>query len=173
MRKTTITFMVIAVLGLLLLASPVFAAKQREDWVSGKTNKDWCVLCLDKADLRYQKFRPDGRRDPYTPDHDNSWDARAGLEWDLQLLRWGFWRNDVHTEQLLDGRVKTVGWHWTLGIRIPRLRSELFHEHHSQHVLDQRPVQRDGTDLPQGFRKFPVEDSYGIRITLFDRRDGR
>lgn len=128
---------------------------------------DWCVLCIDKVDLRYQQFKD--RRDPYTPDKDEQWGSRVGLDWDLQLLRYGFWRNDVHAEQLQDGRVKTVGWHWFLGLRLPPLRSEIFHEHHSQHVLDQAPLERDGDDLPQGFRKFPVEDSYGVRVHLYLR----
>lgn len=127
------------------------------------------VLDVDKVALRYQKF--DDNRDPYVPQWDERWAYRAGLEWNLTMLEWGYWRNDVHTEALETGVVKTVGWQWELGIRLPFMRSEIFQQHHSRHIMDERPRERDGDVLPGRGTKFPVEQSYGIRVTLYERKD--
>lgn len=136
---------------------------------SPATAGDYRLVDLDSVDFRYQEFS--ARRDPYTPTFDEQWKYRAALDWNLNLLKYGFWDNSVHTEGLEDGRVKTVGWHWFFGFRIPPLRMDVFHEHHSQHVMDEHPTQRDGSQLPNGYRKFPVEDSVGVRFRLYGKSD--
>ena len=125
------------------------------------------LLEVETLDFRYQKFKD--RRDPYIPNYDKDWDYRAALDWDLTSLRYVFWDNSVHVEGLKDGRVKSVGWHWFLGVKIPIWNVDIYHEHHSQHVMDQDPMERSGEPLPQGYRKFPVEDSFGIRFNLYHK----
>ncbi len=147
---------------LILLTSGTASA-----WTPSKPSNDWSLVELQEISLRYQDFKD--RRDPYTPQHDANWGYKTSLDWDVSLLKYGFWNNEVHAEGLKDGRVKTVGWHWFLGVQVPTWGLAIFHEHHSQHILDERPLERDGDDLPQGYRKFSVEDSYGVRLTLYSR----
>jgi hypothetical protein len=163
--KDILLWTVLLILGTFLLAINLLAAEGKQALAPAPA-ASYCLLCVDSIDLRYQKFK-EGRRDPYAPGWDSEWDYRAGLEWNLQLLRWGFWENDVHTEALESGIVKTVGWHWRLGIRLPFMRSEIFHEHHSRHVMDEGPRERDGGRIPAN--RFPVEDSIGLRMNLYRR----
>lgn len=49
---------------------------------------------------------------------------------------------------------KTVGWEWELGIGTEWL--DVYRYHHSRHIMD------EVGETP----KFPVQDSYGVRIHL-------
>jgi hypothetical protein len=120
---------------------------------------------VERLSLRLAKFQEN--RDPQTPQYDQSeYYGRAGLDFDLRVLRYGFVENYVHTESKRDGTVATVGWHWMAGLRLyPGI--DVFQEHHSQHILDTpSQVNRVSTN------KFPVEDSFGVRfnIVLDNRR---
>jgi hypothetical protein len=102
-------------------------------------------------------------RDPMTPDiGQDEYQARAALEMDLSVAKYLFWENRIHTESVAS-TVKTVGWHWIAGIRfLPWL--DVIHEHHSRHVMDQ-PQERYNPETGKR-EKYPVEDSYGIRIHI-------
>ncbi len=120
---------------------------------------EYHVLNLEYYDFTYQKFK--ANRDPYTPDVDNYAD-RASTNFRIGLLNnLMYWDNQVHTETVDTGSVKTVGWHWVLGLRVTS-QIDLFSEHHSRHVMEEyRPTKN-------GHNTFPVEDSYGIKIKLVD-----
>jgi hypothetical protein len=94
-------------------------------------------------------------RDPYAPQYTGQWEQRAALDWDLSVWKYGYWRNELHTETA--GRVpKTVGWQWELGVQVGK-HLDLFRAHHSRHIMDEPGPTRD---------RFPVQDSYGVRIHL-------
>lgn len=131
--------------------------------VHQRGSDEWHLIDVDRLDLKYMKFRDN--RDPMTPQYtSDAYDYRAALQFDVSLLKYGTWENDVHMETLDSGEVKTVGWHWIAGVRAGRYL-DLIYEHHSRHVMDedQQSRQQDRNN------KFPVEDSYGIRIHLLGK----
>lgn len=71
--------------------------------------------------------------------------------------------NTVHTEGT-ESQLQTVGWHYEMGIRM-NSQISIFHEHHSRHRLDSE-VADTGRD-PSSRTKFPVEDSYGVRLQFY------
>ena len=86
---------------------------------------------------------------------------RASTNFRLGLARTLYWDNNLHTEAVRSGTVKTVGWHWIMGVRLTKM-IDLFQEHHSRHVVEEYRATKNGRNT------FPVEDSYGIRITIID-----
>lgn len=121
----------------------------------------WTPVQLDKFDLRIMKFT--GNQDPMTPEIDpERYKYRAAADFDISLLGIGFWENQIHTEAV-EHAVKSVGWHWNLGVRITSWLDAMY-EHHSRHVLDQEQyLRKEWEESP----KFPVEDSYGLRIHVY------
>lgn len=124
------------------------------------------LIEADRVDFEYYKIN--GLRDPYAPQYDELWDYRAALRWDLTILKYGYMLNDTHTEGLKDGRVKTVGWQWELGLHLTD-NIDIFEFHHSRHIFDVNAKQRDGSDLPGKGKNFPVENSWGLRVTLYKK----
>jgi hypothetical protein len=119
-------------------------------------------LDLDYFDFRAAKFGDN--RDPLTPDiSPREYSGRLATEFQMRLLEVIYWKNYVHTEGT-EAKVQTVGWQWELGLRITDQISA-FYEHHSRHRLD-----TSNPDLDQNLkpRKFPVEDSYGIRLRIYE-----
>lgn len=121
----------------------------------------WNLVDVDRLDLELSRLDPT-TRDPYTPEYTGRWRDGIALNWDLTLLRWGYWRNRVHAETTNpSGSVTTMGWQWEAGAHVGPW-FDLFHQHHSRHVLDETPPDRfEGSS-----RQFPVENSYGVRIHL-------
>lgn len=120
------------------------------------------LLDLDYFDMRGARFG--ANRDPLTPDiPSEDYTGRVSTQFNLRLLEVGYWDNRVHTEAI-QSKVQTVGWHWELGIRLTNTIS-FFHEHHSRHRMDDvYPYDYDGNGKPD---KFPVEDSYGIKLIFY------
>lgn len=122
---------------------------------------EYHLLAVDRLDLEYQKLDP-SNRDPYAPTYTGYWRERAVLHWDLKLIGFLYWRNNIHTETFdPGGQVKTVGWEWEAGAEVGKYL-DLFHYHHSRHVLDEGPLSRFNGQSNQ----FPVDNSYGVRIHL-------
>lgn len=122
---------------------------------------------LDKFSLKLMKFTCN--REIMTPEIEcMNYRGRVSADFDLSLFDRGFWRNQVHGEGT-DAKFMTMGWRYEMGVRLGQF--ELFHEHHSRHVLDQdMPLYWD-QDMNEPRRtKFPVEDSYGVRIVIYDRK---
>lgn len=112
-------------------------------------------------DLRTQRFSEN--RDALTPDiPQDQYKGRVATDFQLRILEVGYWKNYVHTEGT-PSQLQTVGWQWELGIRISDELS-IFHEHHSRHRMDSAELDLDGDGKPN---KFPVEDSYGIRLHFY------
>ncbi len=102
-------------------------------------------------------------RDPLTPDIDQSrYTGRVAADFQLRILEVGYWQNRVHTEGT-GAQLQTVGWHWELGIRLSD-QVAIYHEHHSRHRMDSVGIDANGDNRPD---KFPVEDSYGIRLRFY------
>jgi hypothetical protein len=105
-------------------------------------------------------------RDPIIPEVGCSeWKGRVALNADFRMLGAGYWKNQVHGEGT-DSAFKTMGWHFEVGINITSYL-DLFYEHHSRHVLDQGDAHHSSHDGSTTSSKFPVEDSYGIRMIFY------
>lgn len=126
---------------------------------------EWRLLDVERLDVEYHKLNPNNR-DPYAPDYTGKWADRAALKWDISILNYGYWRNNVHTETLQSGIVKTVGWEWEAGLSLGEYL-EVFHYHHSRHIMDEPPQRAD--HFPGARNQFPVEDSYGIRFKFIHK----
>lgn len=128
--------------------------------------KQYRLLDVEKMEFRAAHMDPQSR-DPYVPQYTDRWRERASLQWRVSVLESLYWDNDVHTETIDVGVVKTVGWHWELGLRINKYIAP-FWEHHSRHVMDEKPDER----FSGGRHQFPVEDSYGIRFKFVEEKIG-
>ena len=124
------------------------------------------LLDLEKFDIKYAQFKP-YTRDPLAPQYTGFWKDRGAIEWRINVLKALYWDNNMHLETIDAKTVKTVGWHWELGLRLHK-RLMIFHEHHSRHVLDE-----PAPELYYGRNQFPVEDSFGIRIKVVEEKVGR
>lgn len=120
------------------------------------------LIDLDSFDMKAAKFG--ANRDPLTPDiAPDKYVGRVESDFKLRILEVFYWDNQVHTEGV-EAKVQTVGWHWELGLRINKQFS-IFHEHHSRHRMDDAtPIDYDRDGQPD---KYPVEDSYGIRMNFY------
>lgn len=126
------------------------------------------ALALDKFSLKLMRFTCN--RELQTPDIECAdYYGRVATEFDLTILKYGFWRNEVHGEGT-QAKFMTIGWHWEMGIRLTD-QIEIYHDHHSRHVLDreQRYEWREASHTWAPI-KYPVEDSYGIRIIFYERK---
>lgn len=130
---------------------------------SQSSSAGWRLLDLDYFDFRAAKFG--ANRDPLTPDiPTKGYRGRLATDFQVRLLDAGYWKNLVHTEGT-EAKVETVGWQWELGIRLTS-QIAVFYEHHSRHRMDSASPDRDySSNKP---RKFPVEDSYGIRLRIYE-----
>lgn len=112
----------------------------------------------------------EGSRDPLAPQYTGSWESRAALGFRFNILGSLYWDNYVHMEAT--SVPKTVGWHWMLGLRVhPSV--DLFHEHHSRHLMDEMSTTNQSYDGRIGRNNFPVEDSYGIRFNIYTGTKGK
>jgi hypothetical protein len=111
-------------------------------------------------------------RDPIAPEYTGYWDYRAQANFRFNLFEALYWDNNVHTEAAY-GAVRTVGWHWVLGLRVTA-QIDVFHEHHSRHAMDRRPDSYDNYGSAPRKNAFPVEDSYGIKFNIYNAdKNGR
>lgn len=116
-------------------------------------------------DLEYSKLNPNNR-DPYAPEYTGRWKDRAALKWDISVFEFLYWRNNVHTEMIDTGQVKTVGWEWEAGLPLGKY-FEVEHHHHSRHIMDEPEQQR--YNYPDSGSQFPVEDSFLLRIKFINK----
>ena len=80
------------------------------------------------------------------------------LPYQLQQVPFSlFWRNDVKMDAT-NKQVRQVGWLWEIGIPIGK-HVELFHRHHSRHVLE-------NTNSQFGF---PLRDEYVVKLNIYKR----
>lgn len=122
---------------------------------------------LERFSLKLMKFGCN--RDHQTPELDcYNYRGRVASEFDLRFVNdYLFWRNEVHGEGT-DAKFMTMGWHYELGLDLGKV--ELLWEHHSRHTLDQaQPYYWDQYYETIRPTKYPVEDSYGIRINFYQR----
>lgn len=130
---------------------------------------DFKLIDVDKLDLEYLRLNPNNR-DPYAPEYTGRWKERAALKFNLNVLEYFYWDNNIHTETLDTGIVKTVGWEWDAGIHLGKYL-DVFHYHHSRHIMDE-PAQRDYQYGKHGSsNQFPVEDGFGIRFKFIPGKD--
>jgi len=125
------------------------------------------LLDLDRFSLSLMKFGCN--REHQTPDIQcYDYVGRVAAEFDLRMFNdWVFWRNEIHGEGV-DAKFVTMGWHYEIGIDLGMV--ELFWEHHSKHVLDSEQPDYWSDRLGDWRQhKFPVEDSYGIRLNFYQR----
>ena len=137
---------------MILLTSPTLAA-----------GKEY-FLNLEYLDMQWQKFKD--QRDPYVPEYNDDWAYRVSTNFRFAAFNVLYWDNNLHMEALDSGTPKTTGWHWTIGLRVTKIL-DIFAEHHSRHVME------DARAKINGQNQFPVEDSYGVRLIIFDNQPNR
>lgn len=125
-------------------------------------------LTLDLMALKVMRFTCN--RDPQLPDLEcQDWKGRVSAQFDLGILKYGFWRNDVHAEGT-DAKFMSVGWHWELGAKLGK-QIELIYEHHSRHTMDtEQPYSWIPGQTYVEQNRYPVEDSFGVRIIFYKRK---
>jgi hypothetical protein len=88
------------------------------------------------------------------------WSQGTSANYSLDLIRTEKyrmrWDNKVHGEAT-NKQFRQVGWQYDLSIGTGRI--DIFHSHHSQHLMDM-----DNGGGQQGLMAFPLENRYGIRI---------
>jgi hypothetical protein len=113
------------------------------------------LLDVDYVAVDYRKILP-GKREGYLPERDGEWTNGADFNLNLRFAEYFRWDNRFHMDGV-DSRLLHVGWEYRL--ILDKYPLQPFYYHHSQHALE---------DAPRG-RKFPVEDSYGLRMVFWDR----
>lgn len=116
---------------------------------------------LSEVDEMYIEYRhAEHLRDPYYPENkDDDWRDLAEFRWKWNSYKILFWENNLHLRTDAS-QVRHVGWEYTIGLNFTKYLSVVKY-HHSQHC----------TECEIETRKFPVEDSYGIRFYLVPGRD--
>lgn len=128
--------------------------------LSSIARADIKLMDAEKLEINYEKFKP-GRRDPYAPEKDGDWNYRTSLNFNINMVEYLYWNNYVHTESVVSGAVKTVGWEWWAGVHL-HSQVDLYMHHHSFHVMEEDRPTKDGHNI------FPVEDSYGIKFKILE-----
>jgi hypothetical protein len=87
------------------------------------------------------------------------------LNVNADILTYGFWENRVHsmTDETVDGpgQFRVVGWNYRIGVHVSKYL-DVYYEHFSRHLLD--------TTYPTAF---PVQDSFGIKLRIFELNSPR
>ena len=98
------------------------------------------------------------KRHAYYPDK-RDWRGYTGLNWGVQDL-WDtvYWENTIYAYGD-SAQYRHVGWKWELGVNLYD-NLHIFYHHHSEHAMD---ANREDIGHPD---KWPIEDSFGIRINL-------
>lgn len=165
---------------LLVVLSPITTSFLTSSISRADTGR-FTLWTVDRLDMEYYKYR-EGYRNPYLLDEgateggqgiDTAEGYRpmplvdgAELHVDIDILKYGYWRNRFHMASDQYKHVRYVGWEYEAGVDLARfpqysLPFEIFEHHHSQHGLEYVN--------PRGDR-FPVEDTYGIRFKFIERQ---
>lgn len=125
------------------------------------------LLDVDQLNMELAQFGCN--RDPMVPEIEcGDWRGRAEINADLRLITYMYWKNRVHGEGT-NAAFKSVGWNYELGINVSKY-IDVFYLHHSRHPLDQGNAVHTSSDGSYTLRnKFPVEDSYGVRLIFYDK----
>lgn len=128
--------------------------------------KDY-YLGLDKFSISINKFT--GNRTPELPQIDiNDWAYRVETDFDVTILNFLFWRNNIHGEAT-ESKFQTMGWQYEMGFSVKNA-FEIFWKHHSRHTLDIENPTWVNTKTNETFKtKFPVEDSIVVRLIFFEK----
>lgn len=105
-------------------------------------------------------------REPMTPEIAcDQYKGMTRLNWNVGLLNDVVkWRNEI-TGTGTYAKFETYEWHYMVTIPLPG-GLEPFIEHRSRHTLDQTQPTLQGQTQSE---RFPVADSYGLRITFYER----
>lgn len=110
------------------------------------------IFDLDEVSVKYRRFHPSARHPLF---HASTPKEGLDLNVNTTVLNYIFWDNTVHS-YTNSSQYYLVSWELRLGARLTQWL-DLFYEHHSQHILDQT--------YPH--MKFPVEDSWGIKLYIY------
>lgn len=124
------------------------------------------LVTLEKAEVTGAQYLYN--RDPQTPKYEpDAYDKYVEMQLAWNHLGVLFMENRLHLSSLKTGEVKTAGWQWAAGVQMSKEFS-LLYMHHSQHILDE-PQQVPGTRT----NRFPVQDSWGLRMTIWEDKTSR
>jgi hypothetical protein len=140
----------------LLCSTSVIAA----EW---QISPNWRLL--QPNDVHIDAYKNEVVRDPYLSPIDRDLSYGAGFNVDLDIIKYKglglYWNNLLHFDQSdKTGQIKAAGWQYEAGFTVLRVNEldkiQFFHQHHSQHILEEkRPTH------------FPIMDRYGIRLRIY------
>ena len=122
------------------------------------------IFSLQEFYIHYKDFH-EGSREPLIDWQEGRvLDREMSAVFNIDVMKYGYFNNKILG--LMDRRAKggdskfrLVGWNYRLGTRVtPWLSFE--YEHFSKHIMDKAPPW-----------KFPVTDSYGIKLYFYRRGD--
>ena len=119
-----------------------------------QAGENWFIQ-PDEVSVTYKKYHESSRHPLFT---NSQLKEGVNITVNTDILGVFFWDNLVHSNTD-DSQYRHIGWNFKLGVR-PLSWLTLQYEHHSQHLLD--------TAYPH--MKFPVEDSVGFTINIFQQR---
>lgn len=107
-------------------------------------------LKVEELFIEYRKY--EAYRNPYYPPGKNDWTHTGEFHWTVSVFERLYWDNTFHISMDTTPQVRHGGWEYYTGFKV----FPWFHVikyHHSEHSFEQKQS-----------HKFPIEDSYGIRI---------
>ena len=106
---------------------------------------------VDEMYIEYRKYQT--LRDPYyPPEKDNEWDWTSEFHWKVSTFKRLYWDNNFQI-RMDQSQIRHGGWEYYLGVKTFDWL-DIIKYHHSQHCFE----------CENDKRRFPVEDSYGVRV---------
>lgn len=115
-------------------------------------------LKVEEMYVEYRKY--EAYRNTYYPPEKDDWTHTGEFHYTVSVLNRLYWQNNFHMSMDSTPQVRHGGWEYYMGLRIFK-SFHLVKYHHSEHVFEDKFN-----------RKFPVEDSYGVRV-YFKTLDNR
>lgn len=108
-------------------------------------------LSVEEMYVEYKKY--EAYRNPYYPPDKSDWTHKAEFHWTVNIGNRLYWKNNFHISMDQTPQVRHGGWEYYLGMKIFSWLDAVKY-HHSEHVFEDKFKDK----------KFPVEDSYGVRV---------
>jgi hypothetical protein len=122
---------------------------------AAEAGENWFIQ-PDEVSVQYKSYHQSARHPLFVNSR-----LKEGIDLTMNtdfLFETLFWDNLIHTNTD-DSQYRHIGWQFRLGTRVTSFLSVQY-EHHSQHLLD--------SAYPH--MKFPVEDSLGFTLTIYQAR---
>lgn len=142
----------------------------REQHHEDPTAQDgWRIL--QPNDIHVDAWKDGTVHDPYLAPIDKTLTYGGAFETDFDICTYRgyglYMKNSLHMDEGYDQHIVAAGWQYEVGATVWRSGTgqgvQLFHQHHSQHELD---------DASESGDHYPVYDRNGIRLIIYSREFG-